>query len=146
MARRGRITGLQLALLGSAVASSPQALELAPEPLARAALSTHDQDPRPELLDDGWAVVHVAGRRHLGSDTRFDRPGDLDDALAIGDACLDPVACANPGRRLRRRAVHEDVATLAQTGRKRASLDEADCAKPAIDARLVWTGGISHEF
>jgi hypothetical protein len=40
-------------------------------------------------------VVHVTGRGDEGSDTRLDRPHDLDDALATRDEGLHPIACAN---------------------------------------------------
>ena len=128
----------------SAFGSPAQALQLAPQALARPALPSDERDRWPGLPNDGWAVVHVAGRGDGGPDTRLDRPQDLDDALAIGDERLDPITRSNLRRRLRRRSIHEDVATVAQPGRERAGLHEAHRAQPAIDPRLVGGEGISH--
>ena len=80
---------------GSGVGSSAEALELAPQTLAGPALPTHGQDLRPGVRHDRRAMVHVTGRGDEGSDTRLDRPHDLDDALAIRDEGLDPIAWAN---------------------------------------------------
>jgi hypothetical protein len=129
---------------GSGVSSPAQALELAPETLAGPALPTHDHDVRPSLRHDRRAVVHVAGRGDGGPDTGLDRPHDLDDALAVGDEGLHPIACADLRRRLRRRSIHEDVAAVAQSRPKRAGLHETHRAQPAVDARLVGSGGTSH--
>src|SRR5688500_11265713 len=75
---------------GSAPGSA-QALEFAPETLARSALSANQRHPLPpDLRDDRRTVVHVAGHGDGGPDARLDRPDDLDDALAIGDERLDP--------------------------------------------------------
>jgi hypothetical protein len=41
-------------------------------------------------------MVYVTGRGDEGSDTRLDRPHDLDVALAIRDVGRHPIACANP--------------------------------------------------
>lgn len=131
---------------GSGVAGPAQTLELAAETLVRPALSTHDQDRRSSIRDDGRAVVDIAGDGDRRSDTRFDRPNDLDDPVAIGDARVDPVARADLGRRFRRRSVHADVAALAQLRRKRAGLHEAHSAEPAIDSRLACSAGVSHAF
>ena len=100
--------------------------------------------PGPASGHDRRAVVHVAGRGGGGSDPRLDRPHDLDDALAIGDEGLHPIAGANLRRRLRRRPVHEDVAALAQPRRERAGLHEAHRAQPAVDARLVGGAVFGH--
>ena len=132
---------------GAQASGAPaQALELAPQALARPALPPDERDHWPGLRHDRRAVVHVAGRGDGGADTRLDRPHDLDDALAIGDERLHPIARANLRRRLRRRSIHEDVAALAQPGRKRAGLHEAHRAQPAIDTRLVGGEGIGHAF
>ena len=112
--------------------------------LARPALPTDEHDRWPGLRHDRRAVVHVAGRGDDGPDTRLDRPHDLDDAPAIGDERLHPIARANLRRRLRRRSIHVDVAALAQPGRERAGLHEAHGAQPAIDTRLDGGRGISH--
>jgi hypothetical protein len=131
---------------GSGVGSPAQALELAPEALARPALAADADDPRLGIRYDRRAVVHVAGHRDGGSDTRLDRPDDLDDARAVGDAGIHPIAGPDLRRRLRRHPVHEDVAALAQPGRERACLHEAHRAQPAVDARLVDSAGIGHAF
>ena len=93
---------------------------------------------------DRRAVVDVAGRGDGGPDTRLDRPDDFDDALAIGDERFNPIARTYLRRRLRRRSIHEDVAAVAQPGRKRAGLHKAHRAQPAIDTCLVGSTGISH--
>src|SRR6187549_4308755 len=109
----------------SAAASPAQALELAAQALARSALSTYEGDPRRDLWHDGRAVVHVAGRRNGGPDARLDWQHDLDDALALGDERLHPIARPNLRRRLRRRSIHDDMAGLAQPCRERTGLHEA---------------------
>ena len=121
-----------------------QALEFPSETLAGPALPADAHHPRAGLRHDRRAVVHVAGRGDWGPDPRFDRPHDLDDALAIRDVGFYPITCANLGRRLRRRTVHEDMAALAQLRRERAGLHETYGAQPAVDARLVGGAGISH--
>jgi hypothetical protein len=128
----------------SGVAGPAQALELAPEALARPALPADDLDRRSLVPNDRRAVVQIAGRGDRGSDTRLDRPDDLDDALAVGDACLDPIACPNLGRRLRGRSVDQDVAALAQLRRERPGLHQAHRAQPAIDSRFVRSTEVSH--
>ena len=128
----------------SGVGSPAQALELAPETLARPALAAHRHGPLPDLRHDGRAVVHVAGRGDGGPHTRLDRQHDLDAAPAIGDERLDPIARANLRRRLCPRSIHKDVAALAQPGRERAGLHEAHRAQPAIDARVGGGDGICH--
>jgi hypothetical protein len=80
---------------GSGVGSPAEALELAPETLAGPALPTHGHDLWPGLRHDRRAVVHVTGRGDEGSDTRVDRPHDLDNALPIRDEGLHPIAGAN---------------------------------------------------
>ncbi len=80
------------------------------------------------------------------TDTRLDRPNDFDDSLAIVDERFHPITHAYLRRRLCRRSIHEDVAALAQPGRERASLHEADCAQPAIDTRRIGGEGIGHAF
>ena len=107
------------------VGGPAQALELAPETLAGPALPAHGRDPWPGLLHDRRAVVDVAGRGNGSPDARLDRPQDLDDALAIRDEGLHPIAGTNLRRWLCRRSVHQDVAALAQPGRERACLHEA---------------------
>jgi hypothetical protein len=128
----------------SGVGSPAQALELAPQALARPALPTYEHHPWPGHRHDGRAVVHVAGRGDGGPNTRLDRERDLDDALAIGDERLHPITCTNLRRRLRRRSIHEDVAAVAQPGRERAGLHETHGAQPAIDTRLVSSEGLRH--
>jgi hypothetical protein len=130
--------------LGSDVAGPAQAFQLAPETLAGSALPADGPHSRRGRSHDRRAVVHVAGGGGRGPDPRFDWPHDLDDTLAIRNAGLHPITCANLGRRLRRRSVHEDVAALAQPRRERASLHQAHRAKPAIDSRLVRSAGIRH--
>ena len=131
-------------LSSSGVGGPAQALELAAETLTGPALPADAHHPRPGPRHDRRAVVHVAGRGGGSSDPRLDRPRDLDDALAICDEGLHPIACANLGRRLCRRPVHEDVAALAQPRRERAGFHEAHRAQPAVDARLVGGAAISH--
>ena len=128
----------------SLVRSPTQALKLAPQALARTALASDERHPWPGLPHDGRAVVHIARRGDGGTDTRLDRPHDLDDALAIGDERLHSIASSDLRRRLCRRSVHEDVTTVAQPGRERAGLHEAHRAQPAIDSRLVGGERISH--
>ncbi len=130
----------------SGVRSPAQALQLAPQALARTTLPSNEREPWPGLPHDGRAVVHVAGRGYGGPDTRLDRPQDLDDALTIGDEGLYPITSSYLRRRLCRRSIHEDVATVTQPGRERAGLHEAHRAQPAIDARLVGGEGLSHKF
>ena len=49
----------------------------------------------PAFGNDRRAAVHVTGRGDDGSHTRLDGPHDLDDTLAIPDAGLNTIACAN---------------------------------------------------
>jgi hypothetical protein len=128
----------------SRVVSPAQALELAPQALARPALPSDERDRWSRLPHDGWAVVHVAGRGDGGPDTRLDRSRDLDDALAIADERLHPITDSDLRRGLCRRSIDEDVATVAQPGRERPGLHEAHRAQPAIDTRLVSGDGSSH--
>ncbi len=128
------------------VGGPAQALELAPQALARPALTTYKHHPWPGVRHDGRAVVHVAGRGDGRADTRLDWQYDLDDALASGDERLDPIAGANLRRRLCRGSIHEDVAAVAQPARLQAGLREAHRAQPAIDTRPVSSGAISHAF
>jgi hypothetical protein len=137
-------TARTLPASGSGVGGPTQALEFAPETIAGSALPADAHHPRLGRRHDRRAVVNVAGRGGGGPDPRLDRPNDLDDALAIRDEGLHPIARANLGRRLRRQPVHEDVTALAQLRRERAGLHEAHRAQPAVDARLVGGGGISH--
>ena len=136
-------TARTLPVSGSGVAAA-QAVELAPETLAGPALPADALYPRPGPRHDRRAVVHVAGRGGGSPDPRLDRSRDLDDAVSIRDEGLHSITSANLGRRLRRQPVHENVAALAQLRRERAGLDEAHCAQPAVDARLVGSGGIGH--
>ena len=129
---------------GSGVRCPAQALQLAPQALARPALPSNAPDRWPGLRHDGRAVVHVAGRGDGSPDTRFDRLDDLDDALTIGDQRVNPITCTYLRRRLCRRSIHEDVATVAQLGRERAGLHETHRTQPAIDTRLVGCAGSSH--
>ena len=132
-------------LRASGVGRPAQALELAPEPLARPALTPDSHDPRSHLGDDGRrAVVLIACRGDGCPDTQLDRVHDLHDTLPIGDQGLDPVAGANLRRRLGRRPIHADVTALAQSRRKRAGLYQAHRTKPAIDARLGGCARVSH--
>ena len=80
---------------GSGVGSPAEALELAPETLAGSALPTRHHDVWTGLRRDRRAVVHVTGRGDDGSHTRLDGPHNLDDTLAIPDAGLNTIACAN---------------------------------------------------
>ena len=129
----------------SGVGSPAQALELAPEPLARPALAPDSHDPRSHLGDDRRrGVVLVARRSHGCSDTRLDRVHDLHDTVTIGDQRLDPVAGANLRRRLGQSPIHADVTALAQSRRKRAGLHQAHGTEPAIDARLGGSARVSH--
>jgi hypothetical protein len=135
---------LQLDRRRSGVGSPAQALQFAPQALARPALPSYERDRWPGLRHDGRAVVHVAGRGDGGPDARLDRPQDLDDALAIGDERLHPVTRSYLRRRLCRQSIHKDVATVAQPGRERAGLHEAHRAQPTINTRLVGGEGSSH--
>ena len=128
----------------SGVGGPAQALELAPQALARPALPAYEHHRWRGLRYDGRAVVHETGRGDGGPDTRLDRSRHPDDALAIGDERLHPIARANLSRRLCRQSIHVDVAALAQPGRQRAGLDEAHRAQPSIDPRLIGSAGISH--
>src|SRR4029079_15796402 len=56
----------------SGVGRSAQALPLAPQAFARAALPSYQSEPWPGLAHHGWAVVHVAGRGDVGPDPRLD--------------------------------------------------------------------------
>lgn len=129
----------------SGVGSPAQALELAPEPLARPALAPDSHHPRSYLGDDRRRAVVLIARRSDGcSDTRLDRVHDLHDTVTISDQRLDPVAGANLRRRLGRRPIHADVTALAQSRRKRAGLHQAHRTEPAIDARLGEGARVSH--
>ena len=130
----------------SGVGGPAQALELAPQALARAPVPTSRRHRWPGHWHDRRAVVDVAGRGDGGPDARLDRQGDLDDALAMCYERLNPIARANLRRRLGRRSIHADVAAVAQPDRKRAGLHEAHRAQPAIDTSLVGDEGISHAF
>ena len=112
----------------------------------------HEHWPSPR--HDRRAVVHVAGRGDGGPDTRLDRPHDLDDALAIGDERLNPIARTYLRRRLRRRTVHEDVAGLAhrvasgrvftrRTAHSQRSTRVASGARGSV-TRPGWHGGDRH--
>src|SRR3954447_561610 len=128
----------------SGVGPAAQAFQFSPQSLARAALSSDEHDPSARLRDDGRAVVDVAGAGNDGADAGLDRPQDLDDAPAIADQRLHPIAGANLRRGFRARSIHDDVAALARSARERPRLYEAHRAKPAIDAGLVGPDRLGH--
>jgi hypothetical protein len=65
---------------------------------------------------------------------------DLDDPLPLGDERMHDVAGTNHRRRLCRGAIDAHVPAVAQLGRHGPCLDQAHCAQPAIDSRLVGQG------
>ena len=120
-----------------------QAAELAAEALARPALAADRHDPGPDLDRSGRrAVIDVAGDGDRRPDPGLDRPHDLQDPLPVRDDGVDPVAGPDPGRGLGRRAVHPDMAALAELRRQGSGPHETDRAEPAVDARGVGCVGV----
>jgi hypothetical protein len=117
--------------------SAANAIDLSTVSLRRAARTTVSHGEQGlERVTFGWrrAVIVEA----LGGDRRTDplrdHLGDVDDPLALVDACFDVVAHLHRRGRFRRLAVDSHVATTTRGGGVRARPGDPHGVQPLVDA------------